>query len=63
MRVTLDLPNELIEQAMEITEARTKTEVVTIALERIIRQEKINRLIAFHGEVDLDVVLDSLRDR
>ncbi len=63
MRTTLDLPNELIEQAMEITKARTKTEVITIALQRIIRQEKINRLIAFHGKVDLDLELDSLRNR
>lgn len=63
MRTTLDLPNDLIKEAMEITKAKTKTEVITIALETIIRQEKINRLIAFHGKVDVDVELDLLRDR
>ena len=63
MRTTLDLPNDLIEEAMRITQAKTKTEAITIALENIVKQEKRNRLIGFHGEVDLDIDLDVLRNR
>ena len=63
MRTTLDLPGDLIEKAMTITHAKTKTEVITIALENIVKQEKLNKLISFHGKVDLDIDLDKLRDR
>lgn len=63
MRTTLDLPQDLVEKAMSITKARTKTEAITIALENIVKQEKYNKLISFHGKVSLDVNLDSLRKR
>ncbi len=63
MRTTLDLPNDLIEEAMRITQAKTKTEAITIALENIVKQEKRNILIGFHGKVDLDIDLDVLRNR
>lgn len=63
MRTTLDLPNELIEEAMIITNAKTKTQLITMALENIIKQERFNKLINFHGKIDLEIDLDSLRKR
>ena len=63
MRTTLDLPEKLIIKAMDITKAKTKTEVITIALNNIVRQEKLNRLLDFHGKIDLDIDLDVLRKR
>ncbi len=63
MRTTLDLPEELIHEAMNITKAKTKTEVITIALKNIINQDKINRIIDFHGKLDLDINLNILRKR
>lgn len=63
MRTTLDIPANLINEAMEITHAKTKTELIKIALENIIKQEKINKIINFHGTVDLEIDLDSLRKR
>ena len=63
MRTTLDLPNDLIEDAMFITNAKTKTQLITMALENIIKQERFNKLIKFHGKVDLEIDLDSLRKR
>jgi hypothetical protein len=63
MRTTLDLPQELVEKAMSATKARTKTEAITIALESIVKQEKYNQLLAFHGKVTLDIDLDALRKR
>lgn len=63
MRTTLDLPKDLIEKAMSMTKAKTKTEVITIALENMIKQEKFNRLICFHGKVPLDIDLNVLRKR
>lgn len=63
MRTTLDLPSDLIQRAMEITKAKTKTDVIKLALENIIKEEKINKLIQFHGKVDMEIDLDSLRKR
>ena len=63
MRTTLDLPRELVEEAMTITKAKTKTELIKKSLLNIINQEKRSRLIAFHGKLDLDIDLNILRKR
>ncbi len=63
MRTTLDLPKELVDRAMSITKAKTKTEAITIALENIIKQERISQLITYHGKVSLEIDLDTLRKR
>ena len=63
MRTTLDLPEDLINMAMDITHAKSKTEVIKYALENIINQEKRNILIKYHGKIDLDINLDILRKR
>ena len=63
MRTTLDLPEELVEEAMRITHARTKTEMIKMALVSIVNQKKRNRIVDYHGKVDLDIDLDILRKR
>ncbi len=63
MRTTMDLPKELIDEAMIITKSKTKTELIKRALQNVINQEKRNGLINFHGKVDLDIDLDMLRKR
>ena len=63
MRTTLDIPEDLIEKAMGITHARTKTELIKLALTNIIDQDKRNRLMHYHGTLNLDIDLDALRKR
>ena len=63
MRTTLDIPEELIEEAMKITGAKTKSMLIRNALENQIRQIKRKRLISFKGKIDLDIDLNLLRDR
>lgn len=63
MRTTLDLPEELIDQAMNITHAKTKTELIKMALENIINQEKRNKLLKYHGKINIDIDLNTLRNR
>ena len=63
MRTTLDLPEDLIEQAMKLTKAKSKTELIKTALKNIINQEKRNNLIKYHGKVDIELDLDVLRKR
>ena len=63
MRTTLDLPEELLLQAMEMTKIETKTKVITVALQELIRKTKIKGIKDFQGGLDLDLDLDALRER
>ena len=63
MRTTLDIPKELIDEAMNITHAKTKTELIKTALLNLIEQDKRNKLLNYHGKIKLDIDLDSLRKR
>lgn len=63
MRTTLDLPEKLLSDAMKITHARTKTGVIVLALQELIRKSKIIDLKKYRGKFDLDIDLDKLRDR
>ena len=63
MKTTLDLPEELVREAMKATRIQTKTKVIITALEELVRKTKISELKKFKGTVDLDVDLDSLRGR
>ena len=63
MRTTLDLPEELIKEAMKITGSKTKSALIKEALEAQIKRIKRKRLRTFKGKIDLDIDLDSLRNR
>lgn len=63
MRTTLDLPEDLLKEAMQVTNIRTKTKVITLALEELVRRSKISALKQYKGKVDLDIDLGALRDR
>jgi len=63
MRTTLDLPEELIKEAMNITHTKTKTRVIIKALEELIRKTKISEIKNYKGKLDLDIDLDSIRGR
>jgi len=63
MRTTLDLPEDLLKDAMKATQIPTKTKVIITALEELIRKSKIKELKNYKGKVDLDIDLNSLRDR
>jgi hypothetical protein len=54
MRATLNIPDELIEEVKRITGARTKTEAIVISLKEVIRQRKIEELIALRGKINID---------
>ena len=63
MRTTLDLPEELINEAMKATHIQTKTRVIITALEELIRKSKISEIKQYKGKIDLDIDLDSIRGR
>ncbi len=63
MRTTLDLPESLIAEAMEVSNQRTKTAVIIAALEDYVRRSRLQALKKYKGKVALDVDLDTLRKR
>jgi len=63
MRTTLDLPEDLLNEAMKVTHTNTKTGVIIKALEDLVRKSKISDIKKYKGKIDLDIDLDELRDR
>jgi len=55
MRTTLDISEALIKEAMRVTGAKTKSQVIKEALEAQIKRAKRQRLLSFKGKIDLDV--------
>lgn len=63
MRTTLDLPEDLVSEAMKATQINTKTKVIITALEELIRKTTISELKDFKGKVDLDIDMNAIRGR
>jgi len=63
MRTTVDIPEELIAEAMALTNSKTKNQLIKEVLEAYIKRIKRKRLIALKGTLDFDIDLDTLRGR
>ena len=63
MRTTLDLPENLVNEAMEVTQIKTKTKVIITALEQLIRRAQLSEIKEFKGKINIDIDVDSLRGR
>jgi hypothetical protein len=63
MRTTLDLPEELLAEALSLSPHTTKTAVIIAALEDMIRKHRIRGLKKYKGRVDVNVDLDISRKR
>ncbi len=61
MRTTLELPEDLINEAMKAANINTKTKVIITALEDLIRKTKISGLKKYKGNVDLGIDMDAIR--
>ena len=61
MRITLNLPENLIAEAMKLTGEKTKTGVIRLALTNLIEEDKLKDLKNYYGKVDLDIDIVSLR--
>jgi hypothetical protein len=52
MKTTLDIPDDLLQEAMAVSKSRTKTEAVITGLRELIRQRKIERVISSAGKLE-----------
>jgi len=63
MRTTIDLPQELLDEAVNLSNMKTKTSVIISALEEYVRRKKIEGIKKYRGKIDLGIDLTVLRDR
>ena len=61
MRTTMDLPEDLLEEAKSISGTRSKTAAVILALKDYIDRKKIDQLRKLRGSIAVERDLTSLR--
>ena len=66
MRTTIDLPDNLVNEAMKMTRIKTKTKVIITALEQLIRREsklsETKRIQRKNRPMDIDLETIRLED-
>lgn len=60
-RITITIPNSLIDELLKVVEAKTKTEAVIKAINDEIRSKKKERIKTMAGKVDFTVDAEELR--
>jgi Arc/MetJ family transcription regulator len=63
VRTTLDIPEDLIEEARRLLGFKSKTDTVVVSLRELIRRRRIEELKTLLGQVQLDVDIPSSRRR
>jgi Arc/MetJ family transcription regulator len=61
MRTTIDIPENIMAEAMRLAGVRSKTTTVILSLQEFINHKKIEKLRALRGKIDLDIDLEALR--
>ncbi len=63
MRTTLDIPEDLLEEARQLVTFKSKTDTIILALQELIRSRKREQLRALKGKIEVEVDLASSRRR
>lgn len=63
MRTTLDIPESLIEEARRKLGFKSKTDTVVLALQELVRRQRIEELKEMMGSVQLEIDLNRSRRR
>ena len=63
MRTTIDIPDDLLNDAMRVSHVRTKTMAVILGLKELIHRYQIEKLRSLRGKLDLTVDVRSSRKR
>ena len=63
MRTTIDLPENLVNEALKLTKIKTKTDLIKEALLNLIQKEKLKNLKSYRGKINLYIDLNAMRKR
>jgi len=60
-RTNIDLDENLVDEAMKLTNKKTKKEVVNYAVEELVRKLKRKKILELEGKIEWTGNLDKLR--
>jgi metal-responsive CopG/Arc/MetJ family transcriptional regulator len=60
-RITITIPNELVDELMAVVEAKSKTEAVKNAIKNEIKQKKKEKIKSLAGKIDFAIEAAELR--
>ena len=60
-RTNIDLDDRLVDEAMKLTNKKTKKEVVNYAVEELVRKLKRKKILELEGKVEWTGKLDEIR--
>lgn len=63
MRTTLDIPEELVEEARKLLGFKSKTDTVVVSLQELIRRKRIEKLKSLAGTIELEIDVPTSRRR
>lgn len=63
MKTNFDLPAALINEAMKVSGLKNKRATIIVALENLVRKNRILGIKRYKGKVDLKLSLSKLRGR
>ena len=63
MRTTIDIPDDLIKDAMSVSRAKTKTRVIILGLQELIHSYRLEELRSLRGKVNLGANVSTSRKR
>jgi Arc/MetJ family transcription regulator len=63
MRTTLDLPDDLLQEAQRLLGFKSKTDVVVLSLRELVRRRRLEGLKEILGDVRLDIDVPRSRRR
>ena len=61
MKTTMNIPEELIREAMAVSSHRTKTEAVIAALREYVRMKTLEQILDLEGALQLDDTWEKAR--
>ena len=60
MRATLNIPDDLMSQLLQITGEKSKTKALITAMQEFIRQKKIKELLELRGKIQIEDITEEL---
>jgi len=63
MRTTVDLPEDLLEEARRVTDSKTMRETIVLGLQELVNKGKREELLKLAGKIKLNLDLSRSRKR
>ncbi len=60
MRSTIDIDDELLEEAKKLTSIKTKKELINLSLRELIRRKRLEHLLSLYGTSPVDLSLKDI---